>query len=78
MDNTKTPFLLDESGFLSNENIEYRYDYLTLKYTRNLQNIKRFLEDRFDTQGFRNLEFKNKSKSQGEKNLECSTEKGHY
>jgi hypothetical protein len=51
MVNTKCRFLLDEIGFLSNEDIEHRYDYFTLKYTQNLENIRSFIEEQFRTQG---------------------------
>lgn len=74
MNYIKTQFILDETNFLSDHDIEYRYDYYTLKYTHNLRDMERFLKDQFNAQSLENIEFINYSGSQGEKSFYFSVD----
>lgn len=42
----KIQFMLDEYGFRAKHNIEARCDYLTLKYTHNLEDFEAFIEEK--------------------------------
>lgn len=74
MDYSKRQFILDEYGFLPKNEIEARYDYLTLKYTINLEKIEYFIKEQFESQGLEDVEFKYQNQKQGDKYLKLLNE----
>lgn len=72
MSKKKIQFMLDEYGFLADDNIEARCDYLTFKYTHNLEDFQVFIEEQFKKSYVENVVLHFQNRIQGEKDLDCS------
>lgn len=74
MSKKKIQFILDEYGFLAKQNIEARCDYITFKYTHNLEDFEVFIEEQFKKSYVENVVLHFQNIIQGDKGLDCSKE----
>lgn len=67
MNNQSVQFILDERKILEHNEIIYQYDYLTLKFTYKIENIKEFIKEQFAMQGIEDVEYKEQRRDTGRK-----------